>query len=61
MCKILMLECRNYLGAVRKTLADEGAGAFWKGSLPRLIHKMPANSIFFVVYEAMRRLLGVKR
>ncbi len=27
----------------------------------RLLHKIPANSIFFVVYEAFRTLLRVER
>eukprot|EP00281_Chroomonas_sp_CCMP1168_P024406 CAMPEP_0206225068 /NCGR_PEP_ID=MMETSP0047_2-20121206/7357_1 /ASSEMBLY_ACC=CAM_ASM_000192 /TAXON_ID=195065 /ORGANISM="Chroomonas mesostigmatica_cf, Strain CCMP1168" /LENGTH=363 /DNA_ID=CAMNT_0053648057 /DNA_START=236 /DNA_END=1327 /DNA_ORIENTATION=+ len=51
----------GYWGAVATTFSQEGAGAFMRGVVPRLIHKMPANSVFFVVYEAMRRLLGVQR
>lgn len=50
---------KGYWSVVASTWEREGAGAFMKGALPRLIHKMPANSIFFVVYEAGRRLLGV--
>lgn len=38
---------------------DEGAMAFWKGSIPRLLHKIPANAVFFVCYEFFRTILGV--
>jgi solute carrier family 25 S-adenosylmethionine transporter 26 len=38
---------------------DEGAMAFWKGSIPRLLHKVPANAVFFVCYEFFRNILGV--
>jgi hypothetical protein len=38
---------------------EEGAMAFWKGSIPRLLHKVPANAVFFVCYEFFRNILGV--
>ena len=38
---------------------DEGPMAFWKGSVPRLMHKVPANAMFFVCYEVFRRILQV--
>jgi len=42
-----------------KTLEDGGPSAFLRGSVPRLIHKIPANAFFFVFYEGFRKLLGV--
>ncbi|GMI13160.1 hypothetical protein TrVE_jg121 [Triparma verrucosa] len=41
------------------TLA-EGPGAFMRGSVPRLMHKIPANGLFFVCYEIFRKVLGVE-
>lgn len=46
--------------AVRGLWADEGAAAFLKGTLPRLLHKVPANAIFFATYEIFRGLLRVQ-
>eukprot|EP00624_Nannochloropsis_granulata_P007416 evm.model.NODE_7599_length_6475_cov_53.327721.1 len=46
--------------AVRKLWADEGAAAFLKGTAPRLLHKVPANAIFFATYEIFRGLLRVQ-
>ncbi len=42
-----------------KTLEDGGPSAFLRGSVPRLIHKVPANAAFFVFYEFFRSVLGV--
>eukprot|EP00620_Florenciella_sp_RCC1587_P022714 CAMPEP_0182558904 /NCGR_PEP_ID=MMETSP1324-20130603/2227_1 /TAXON_ID=236786 /ORGANISM="Florenciella sp., Strain RCC1587" /LENGTH=42 /DNA_ID= /DNA_START= /DNA_END= /DNA_ORIENTATION= len=42
-------------------MEEEGLGAFMKGVVPRLLHKMPANSIFFLTYEAFRKLLNVTK
>lgn len=39
---------------------DEGVGAFFKGTSSRLMHKIPANALFYVCYEAFRTLLGVE-
>ena len=39
---------------------QEGPSAFLKGSVPRLLHKVPANAIFFVCYEFFRRVLRVE-
>lgn len=44
---------------VGRTYAEEGASAFFKGAAPRLMHKIPANGIFFAAYEVFRRLLKV--
>lgn len=46
--------------AVTKLWAEEGAAAFFKGTAPRLLHKVPANAIFFATYEIFRGLLRVQ-
>jgi hypothetical protein len=38
---------------------EGGAMAFLRGSVPRLLHKIPANGAFFVFYEFFRRLFKV--
>ena len=35
--------------------------AFLRGSVPRLMHKIPANGFFFVFYEFFRRVLGAEQ
>jgi solute carrier family 25 S-adenosylmethionine transporter 26 len=53
-----------YGGSVRTCTAEiwreGGAMAFLRGSIPRLVHKVPANAFFFVFYEGFRQLLGVR-
>lgn len=44
---------------VTKVWAEEGPAAFFKGTAPRLLHKIPANAIFFAAYEIFRTLLRV--
>jgi len=39
---------------------EGGPMAFLRGSVPRLVHKVPANAFFFLFYEVFRRLLGVQ-
>lgn len=41
-------------------LEEGGPTAFLRGSVPRLIHKIPANGFFFVFYEFFRRVLRVE-
>ena len=41
-------------------LEEGGPAAFLRGSVPRLIHKIPANGCFFAFYELFRRALGAK-
>jgi hypothetical protein len=41
-------------------LKEGGPTAFLRGSVPRLIHKIPANGFFFVFYEFFRRALRVE-
>ena len=51
-----------YRGSVvrcaRMTFEEGGARAFLRGSVPRLMHKVPANGAFFICYEFFRRVLG---
>jgi len=44
----------------RLTLEEDSAMAFLRGSVPRLMHKIPANAVFFVAYEMFRQLLRVE-
>lgn len=38
---------------------EGGPAAFLRGSVPRLLHKVPANAFFFLFYEVFRRVLRV--
>lgn len=42
------------------TWDEGGAMAFLRGSVPRLLHKVPANGVFFVFYEFFRTVLQVE-
>jgi len=53
-------EYAGVLDCARQTYHNEGPTAFLKGSVPRLIHKVPANAIFFISYEFFKRLLRVE-
>ena len=44
----------------QKTWAEGGPSAFLRGSVPRLLHKVPANAFFFLFYELFRSVLGVQ-
>ncbi|KAL7554466.1 hypothetical protein ACHAWF_017912 [Thalassiosira exigua] len=49
------------IAACAAAVLDEGGpGAFLRGSVPRLMHKIPANGFFFVFYEFFRRVLRVE-
>jgi len=39
---------------------EDGPSAFLRGSVPRLLHKVPANAFFFLFYEFFRSVLNVK-
>jgi hypothetical protein len=39
---------------------EGGPAAFLRGSVPRLMHKIPANGMFFVFYEFFKRVLGAE-
>jgi len=47
------------LRCVKATYAEGGPRVFLRGSIPRLIHKVPANANFFLFYEFFRRVLRV--
>jgi hypothetical protein len=38
-------------------LEEGGAAAFLRGSVPRLLHKVPAKGFFFVFYDIFKRAL----
>lgn len=44
----------------KATFEEGGFNAFLRGSVPRLIHKVPANAVFFVFYEFFRKVLSVE-
>jgi hypothetical protein len=41
------------------TWEEGGPSGFLRGSVPRLLHKVPANAFFFLFYEFFRSLLNV--
>lgn len=43
---------------VRKTLAREGIGGFYKGLAPNVLRVMPQSALTFLVYESILRLLA---
>jgi hypothetical protein len=43
-----------------QTLSKDGPAAFLRGSIPRLLHKVPANGAFFLFYEWFRHVLCVE-
>ena len=49
------------LDCARQTLQGEGGRAFLKGSMSRLLHKIPANGLFFLFYETFRGVLKVEK
>ena len=59
----LQTDSQRYEGSIalcaKEIWADGGAAAFLRGSVPRLMHKVPANAFFFLFYEIFRRILRV--
>ena len=45
---------------VRSIIEEEGLESFFIGTGPRLLHKVPANGLFFLCYEAFRSILQVQ-
>jgi len=62
--RVMVITPEHYTGLssiVRNIVKNEGYLAFFKGSCPRLLHRVPANAVFFVVYEFVRTLLRIQR
>lgn len=58
-----VLHPRTYdgiLDVARKTLQAEGVRGLYRGLTPNLMKVAPAVSISYIVYENMKRLLGLK-
>lgn len=51
---------KSVLDATLRIAKEEGLTTFFIGTTPRLMHKIPANGLFFLCYEAFRNLLKVK-
>lgn len=53
-----------YGGSIQKCAVmiwqQEGPTAFLRGSVPRLLHKVPANAFFFLFYELFRSVFNVR-
>mmetsp|Transcript_27162 Transcript_27162/g.78359 ORF Transcript_27162/g.78359 Transcript_27162/m.78359 type:complete len:221 (-) Transcript_27162:442-1104(-) len=47
----------SMLACARDTFIEGGPAAFLRGCVPRLLHKVPANSLFFCFYEAFKRMM----
>jgi solute carrier family 25 S-adenosylmethionine transporter 26 len=60
----LQTDSEFYSGSIRTcaklTLEEGGPAAFLRGSVPRLLHKVPANAFFFFFYEFFRSVLRVQ-
>jgi solute carrier family 25 S-adenosylmethionine transporter 26 len=50
----------SILTCTKEVWREGGLAAFLRGSVPRLVHKVPANAFFFLFYEAFRRLFQVE-
>lgn len=53
------MQYRSVTAAFAAIQREEGAAAFFRGVSSRLLHKIPANGLFFFSYEFFRTLLGV--
>ena len=60
----LQTDSALYSGSIRTcaklTFEEGGPAAFLRGSVPRLLHKVPANAFFFFFYEFFRSVLKVE-
>ncbi len=52
-------EYKTIFDAIYRIGKEEGLMTFFVGTLPRLLHKIPANGLFFLFYEMFRGILGV--
>lgn len=50
----------SVLQCTQQVWQEGGAAAFLRGSVPRLMHKVPANAFFFMFYEVFKKLLQVE-
>ncbi|XP_010536573.1 PREDICTED: calcium-binding mitochondrial carrier protein SCaMC-1-like [Tarenaya hassleriana] len=53
-------ETTSMSGVFRRTLREEGYRAFYKGLIPNLLKVVPAASITYLVYEAMKKSLELE-
>ena len=51
----------SVLRCTQATWQEGGAMAFLRGSVPRLLHKVPANGFFFLFYEFFRTVLQIEK
>jgi solute carrier family 25 S-adenosylmethionine transporter 26 len=61
--KTRMMTTKKYvsvMAAAARIYREEGAGAFMIGVSSRLMHKVPANGLFFFCYEWFRILLDIE-
>ena len=54
---LLRREQHGVLRLARTMYASEGPSAFFRGVKPRLLHKVPSSTLFWMLYEAFRKLL----
>ena len=47
------------IDATRKIYAEEGFGAFWKGSIARMCRSSPQFGVTLVTYELLQRFFFV--
>ena len=53
-------EYSSIANAIYRISKEEGVTTFLVGMTPRLMQKIPANGIFFLTYEYLRRLFNLK-
>lgn len=46
------------LDCVSRIWKEEGGRTFFVGAGPRLMHKIPANGLFFLVFEYIKTIIG---
>jgi hypothetical protein len=62
MVKTRMMTATEYssiFNAFVRIFKEEGIATFFAGATPRLLHKVPANGLFFLTYEFFKSALGV--
>lgn len=51
---------KSIFEAIYVIATKEGLHKFFAGTTPRLLHKIPANGLFFLFYEMFRGIFGAK-